>query len=456
VTSSSLAIVEASLFLALLAPLGLLLGLGAMGLLPGRIPERVVGAVTSAAILLSACALVLALVVYLSTDMSPFMLGAHGWFSTPGGTVRFDLLIDGWSLAFALLSVTIAGVVSAFSYRYLHREAGFMRYFTLSAAFVVGMLFIALAGSMELLFAGWEFVGISSALLVAFFHERRAPVANAMRVYATYRVSDAAMLIAAILLHHAVGSGSLSAIVAPGAGPLGQSLSTGEATAIGICLVAAVAGKSALFPFSGWLPRAMEGPTPSSAVFYGALSVHAGCYLLWRASPLVEQSLPMQVLAASAGIATAVYGTLVVRVQTDLKSALSYATLTQIGVIVTEIALGLRTLAFVHLVGHACFRLLQFLSAPNILHDLHTLESYARSSEHAASQDERAGKKSDSRGPGRLYLFCLERGFVDAIVDRWIVSPFLWLARRAQRLDLALAGDRPTLGADESREELER
>jgi NADH-quinone oxidoreductase subunit L len=359
-----------------------------------------------------------------------FSLGA--WFSLGQAVFAFDFLVDGLSLGFTVLSSTVCGVVAAFSFRYLHREHGFNRYFLQYALFVLGITLVALAGSIEVLFVGWELVGISSALLVGFFHERRAPVANALRIFAIYRVSDAAMLSAAVLLHHWAGSGSLSELFL-GWGPAATALAPEQALVISVLLVLAVAGKSALLPFSGWLPRAMEGPTPSSAVYYGALSIHAGCFLLLRAEPLLSQSLVARALAALAGLTTAVYATITARVQTDVKSALSYGSLTQVGLIVVEISVGLTGLAFVHLVGHACFRLLQFLSAPNVLHDLHELEGRVAGPLHTGPR---------RMQPRWLYLAALERGFVDALVDRCVVLPFQRLARRLDRFDRLLCGDR--------------
>src|SRR5205085_9076483 len=131
------------------------------------------------------------------------------------------------------------------------------RYFILYACFVLGIQLVALAGSIEVLFAGWELLGLSSSMLIAFFHERRAPVANAMRVYTIYRVSDASMLVAAVLVHHLVGSGSLSALFRVGAGVAIDTRSSVELTAIAFFFLLAAAGKSGLVPFSGWLPRAM-------------------------------------------------------------------------------------------------------------------------------------------------------------------------------------------------------
>jgi NAD(P)H-quinone oxidoreductase subunit 5 len=201
-------------------------------------------------------------------------------------------------------------------------------------------------------------------------------------------------------------------------------------------LLVAAAGKSALVPFSGWLPRAMEGPTPSSAVYYGSLSIHAGAFLLLRAGPLLEQSLAARVLAGGLGAATAIFSSITTRVQTDVKSSLAYASLTQVGIIVVEIALGWYTIAFLHLAGHACFRLLQFLSAPNVLHDLHGLESAV--GERPAPHGGVLVRALPGRARRWLFLLALERGFLDAILDRIVVEPFLRVTRWMSRLDQAL------------------
>lgn len=427
-----------TVLVALVAPAALLFALGLPALLGRPLGEGSVGVLTKIAMLVSFGAELSALAVYLGRGGTPEVLSYGTWFAAEEGTFRFDFLVDAASLTFATLATGICGVVSAFSLRYLHREPGFHRYFVLFAAFTLGMTLVALAGSVEVLFAGWELLGLSSALLVGFFHDRRAPVVSALRVFAVYRVSDAAMLAAAVLIHHWAGSGSLALLFSDDLG--GEAaLDAGRATVIAVLLIAAVAGKSALLPFSGWLPRAMEGPTPSSAVYYGSLSIHAGCFLLLRAAPLFEHSITARILAGLAGVTTAVYATLTARVQVDVKSSLAYAALTQVGIIVTEIALGLYTLAFVHLVGHACFRLLQFLSAPNVLHDLHELEDAVLAEDDHTPHGE-ATRTASSRGRA-LYLILLERGFVDELLDRVAVRPFRRVAAlldRADRLTCAL------------------
>jgi NAD(P)H-quinone oxidoreductase subunit 5 len=418
------------------SPVLLLMLLGVALLFNRPFPERWTARLAGSAISISCGAMVLALVVHGLTTPGSQLLTYGAWSTSREGGIAIDFLVDRLSLAFAALSAAIAGVVSAFSNRYLHREAGYSRYFVLLATFVTGMLLVALAGNVTVLFVGWEFVGISSALLVAFFHERPAAVSNAFRVVSVYRISDAAMLSAAVLLRHFAGSDSLSLLF--GGAASSGALTTASATIIALLLIVAVAGKSALLPFSSWLPRAMEGPTPSSAVYYGSLSIHAGCFLLLRAAPLLEQAPAARLIAGALGAATALFAGITTRVQSDVKSSLAYASLTQVGIIVVEIAAGWYTLAFIHLAGHACFRLLQFLSAPNVLHDLHGLEDAVGNHAFRVGVGGTLGVVPSDRARRQLFLIALERGFLDTVLDRMVVEPFTRLTGLLTRLDQRL------------------
>ena len=407
--------------------------LGGAAILNRSLPERWTGVLAAGSMMVACAALSVALVVDTATGTGTRLLSYGEWSSSYQGGIAIEFLVDRMSLAFAALSAAIAGIVAAFSNRYLHRESGYNRYFALLAMFVTGMLLVALAGNVEVLFIGWEFVGLSSALLVAFFLERPAPVSNALRVFSVYRISDAALLSAAVLLRHVAGTDSLSLLFG-GTRPASTVDLTGtNATIIAALLIVAVAAKSALLPFSSWLPRAMEGPTPSSAVYYGSLSIHAGCFLLLRSAPLLERAIAARLLAGALGAATAIFAGITTRVQSDVKSSLAYASLTQVGIIVVEISIGWYVVAFVHLVGHACFRLLQFLSAPNVLHDLHGIED-AIGDRPSPSRGYLEATTSD-RVHRRLFLIALERGFLDNILDRIVVEPFMRIARRLTRLD---------------------
>jgi NAD(P)H-quinone oxidoreductase subunit 5 len=205
-----------------------------------------------------------------------------------------------------------------------------------------------------------------------------------------------------------------------------------QALAVGSLLLVAAAGKSGLVPFSGWLPRAMEGPTPSSAVFYGSLSVHLGAFLLLRVSPILELSPWLGALTVLLGLATALLGTLCGRVQSDIKSALAFASLTQVGIIVAEIGIGLRYIPLIHIIGHACLRTLQLLRAPTLLHDYRSLEN-AIGSRLPSSNRSAWDRWISPRGRIGVYRFALERGYLDAILSNYIVRPFLLVFRACDR-----------------------
>ena len=198
-------------------------------------------------------------------------------------------------------------------------------------------------------------------------------------------------------------------------------------------LVVAAAGKSALVPFSGWLPRAMEGPTPSSAVFYGALSVHLGAFLLLRVSSLLDTSFLLCVVIVALGLSTAIFANLAGRVQTDIKAALSFASLSQVGIIVAEIGLGFRYVALVHILGHACLRTLQFVRAPSLLQDYHTIENaIGRHLRRAGAVRE---PRAERRDLSWLYKKSLERAYLDRALMQYVVAPFARFFRWCDSLE---------------------
>jgi NAD(P)H-quinone oxidoreductase subunit 5 len=316
----------------------------------------------------------------------------------------------------------------------LHRERGFHRFFVLYALFLLGMVVASLAGTIETLFAGWELVGLSSALLVAYFQERPAPARNGLWVWVVYRFSDAALLLAAVAMHHLRGEGDFDQILGTDPWPLGRATITShQAFIVGLLMLVAAAGKSALVPFSGWLPRAMEGPTPSSAVFYGALSVHLGAFLLLRIGPILDESPALRGIVLALGLVTVAYAYLAGSVQTDIKSALAYASLTQVAIIVVEIGLGFRYVALIHLLGHACLRTLQFLRAPTLLHDYHTLENAI--GEHLPKTRLPWVRPATNRAAGWLYRLALEQGYLDTILLEYVVRPFVRAFQWCDRLE---------------------
>ncbi len=416
------------------SPLVLTIILGLSSLFDRKLTEEGTTRCVFATIIsgLLASVAILASMLFRGTRHIAINLG--NWVVIPHYHFSIKLVFDRLSIPFAILSFVLSGTIGAFAIKYMHRESGFNRFFVLYALFVLGMIVTSLAGTIETLFTGWELVGLSSALLVVFFQERRSPARNGLWIWAIYRVSDAALLLAAVAMHHLSGEGDFDQLLGAGSWPYeSPTVSTTQALVVGSLLLVAAAGKSALVPFSGWLPRAMEGPTPSSAVFYGALSVHLGAFLLLRTSPLLERSTLLAAAVVAIGLATAAYAYIAGSVQTDIKAALSFASLSQVGVIVAEIGLGFRYVALVHILGHASVRTLQFVRAPSLLLDYHTLENAI--GDHLPRSKAPWGRFGSESRREWLYRWALERGYLDAILREYVVGPFVRALRWCDALE---------------------
>jgi NAD(P)H-quinone oxidoreductase subunit 5 len=416
---------QATLVFVVLAP-GVVFATFALLWLLGWVPsEGMVSRITG--LTFYGCIFGLSVIVWtLVSTRAPSVTVTFGnWFAVHDYHFPLVLLADRLSLPFLGLTVVLSGLIGRFSATYLHRERGFLRFFLLLHLFAFGSLLAFAAGSFDLLVAGWEMVGITSVLLIAFFQQRAAPVENALRVFAVYRACDIGLLLGVFAINHWAGTtlfaGGLPAL-------------TGTQTSI-VCLLllVAAAGKAAQVPFSGWLPRAMEGPTPSSAIFYGAISIHAGAYLLLRVQPMLAQSPLASALVIVIGGVTAIHGTIVGRASADAKTSLAYASLTQVGVVFVEIGLGWKWIAVVHILGHATVRTLQFLRAPSMLHDYHQM--------HSAIGDEisSTGVHLDNLLPETvqlwLYRWAMDRGHLDTILDRFVIHPLIGLSNIFTKID---------------------
>jgi NAD(P)H-quinone oxidoreductase subunit 5 len=239
---------------------------------------------------------------------------------------------------------------------------------------------------------------------------------------------------AALMMHHMTDQGEFLRMLSQQPWPQGQThMDAWTSLTVGMLLLVAASGKSGLIPFSGWLPRAMEGPTPSSAVFYGALSIHLGAYLLLRLGPVFSESVLLRVLMFGLGACTAIFAAMTSRVQTDVKSALAYSSVCQVGIIVMEIALGLWYLALVHIIGHAFLRSLQLLRAPTLLRDYRTLEN-AIGGRLANGQPMWVSGLGKNRQV-QWYRFALERGYMDSMIDHLMLKPFCRLFKTFERIE---------------------
>lgn len=417
---------QAALLFVVLAP-GVVFGILASLWLLGWTPtERVLSWITG--LTFSACAFGIAELAWTVASWN----GAAGvvvtfgnWFAVENYHFPLVLMADRLALPFLGLAVVLSALIAQFSATYLHREPGFLRFFLLLHLFTFGSCLAFAAGSFDLLAAGWEIVGITSVLLIGFFQLRPAPVENGLRVFGVYRACDIGLLVGIFAMHHWAGTAAFV-----GRFPL---LTGARATVVCLLLLLAASGKAAQVPFSGWLPRAMEGPTPSSAIFYGAISIHAGAYLLLRAQPLLARSTLASALVILIGAATALHGTIVGRASADAKTSLAYATLTQVGLVFIEIGLGWRWIAVAHILGHATLRTLQFLRAPSMLHDYHQMHS-AMGGEISST-----GKQIEELLPERfqlwLYRWAFDRGHLDTILDRWVIAPLLQASTYLGKLD---------------------
>lgn len=315
--------------------------------------------------------------VAMSTLLSLTLLGAdiagHNtgalnlglWLASDKLNIAVNFITTGTNVRLAALFSVLLMLVIQFSINYMHREAGFHRFFALLCLFSSAMFLLVLSGNAVGTFIGWEIAGVCSYLLVAYAYDRQQATRNATRVIVTNRIGDAAFIIGSGLCFIWTGSVNwldLNAVA-------GQ-LDFGEATGIALCFSVAAFAKSAQLPFTPWLARALEGPTPSSAVFYGAVMVHSGIFLIILIHPVIDQSVFVMIMLASVGLLTAFYGFFVGLTQTDIKSSLAFATTGQLGLMFFECGLGYWQLAEFHLCAHAIVRCYLYLTAPSLLHNI--------------------------------------------------------------------------------------
>lgn len=279
-----------------------------------------------------------------------------------------DFYYDALTALFLVISGLLSWVIARFSQTYLHRESGFKRFYNHFLLFYTGLNLLFISGNYETFFLGWEIVGITSFLLIAFYRERYLPVRNAMKVLSFYRLGDVALMGAIWFSHHLFETNIQFDILNDSSSMLRVLHEhPSQLLLVGGLLIAAAAVKSAQFPFSSWLPRAMEGPTVSSALFYGALSVHLGVFLLLRTFPLWSGILSLRVLLVFIGALSMLLGYTTSSVQSSAKPQLAYAILTQLGIMFIEIGFGFVGLAMWHMAAHMVLRMYQLLVSPSVM-----------------------------------------------------------------------------------------
>ena len=346
-------------------------------------------------------------------------------YQTAHFVFAIHLFYDEVTVVFSIVGAVLFFLVATFSKYYMHRDEGFKRFFNTILLFGAAYNFIILAGNFETLFIGWEIKGICSFILIAFYRNRYLPVKNAFKAVSNYRLSDVALMLAMWMMHHLTHQNITFA-------QLGEAkemaITTGQAgmAIFIVCMIILPATiKSAQFPFTSWLPRAMEGPTASSAIFYGSLSVHIGVFLLLRTHPFWEDMWWAKITIIVIGALTALVGTMIARVQPTVKTQIAYSSAAQIGLMFIEVALGFHWLVLLHFTGNAFLRTYQLLVSPSVLNYLvhHQIFHYVLPTQ-----------KTISKLKASFYMLSIKEWNLDTIMFTYVWSPFKWLGKQFQFL----------------------
>ncbi|WP_447973712.1 NADH-quinone oxidoreductase subunit L [Nitrospira sp. Kam-Ns4a] len=290
----------------------------------------------------------------------------YKWIFGGDLTVNLAFLIDPLTCIMVLVVTGVGFLIHVYSVGYMHGEAGFTRFFTYMNLFMVSMLLLVMGSNYLVLFIGWEGVGLCSYLLIGYYYDRVSAAKAATKAFVVNRIGDAGFLLAIFLVFVNFKTLDYSQVFAQA----GQ-LSTGMATAIALCLLVGAVGKSAQVPLYTWLPDAMEGPTPVSALIHAATMVTAGVYMVVRNHVLYDLAPVAMTTVAWVGGFTALFAATIGLVQTDIKRVLAYSTVSQLGYMFLGCGIGAYAAAIFHLVTHAFFKALLFLSAGSVIHALH-------------------------------------------------------------------------------------
>ncbi len=353
-------------------------------------------------------------------------------YETDDYSFFIDFYFDKITATYMMVGAILTFLVTIYSRYYMHRESGYKRFFNTILFFYLGYTIAVFSGNIETLFIGWEILGISSFLLIAFYRDRYLPVKNAVKVFSIYRVGDIGLILAMWMSHH-LWHENITFLKLNNYELVNTQLQshTWIGVMISLAILISAAAKSAQFPFSSWLPRAMEGPTPSSAIFYGSLSVHLGVFILLRTFPFWEHQLSVRIIIALLGLVTSAMAAGIARVQSSVKSQIAYASISQIGLIFIEVAAGFETLALFHFAGNAFLRTYQLLVSPSVVSYL-IREQFYNFKPRAETIEDSLPKKIEYS----FYLLCLKEWNLDSLMYRYLWNPLKWLGRRLDFLTL--------------------
>jgi NADH:ubiquinone oxidoreductase subunit 5 (subunit L)/multisubunit Na+/H+ antiporter MnhA subunit len=346
-------------------------------------------------------------------------------YQTDHFVFAFELYYDEITAVFSVVGAFLFFLVATFSKYYMHRDQGYKRFFNTILFFAAGYNFIILSGNFETLFIGWEIKGVCSFLLIAFYRNRYLPVKNAFKAISYYRTSDVALMLCMWMMHHLTHQNITFSKLGEAKNLAVESGDTGMAVFIVCMMILPAAIKSAQFPFTSWLPRAMEGPTASSAIFYGSLSVHIGVFLLLRTHPFWEDMLWAKIIIITIGAITAIVATLIARVQPTVKTQIAYSSAAQIGLMFIEIAIGWHWLVLIHFAGNAFLRTYQLLVSPSVLNYLVHHQYF-----HYTPPEQ----KPVSKLKISLYMLGIKEWNLDSMMFTYLWNPFKWVGKQVQFL----------------------
>lgn len=334
--------------------------------------------------------------------------------------IFLDFYFDKITAVFGIVGAVLAFLVAVFSRFYIHRDGGFKRFMNNILMFFVAYNLVVFSGNFETLFTGWEILGICSFLLIGFYRDRYLPVRNSLKVISVYRLGDICLILAMWLSHH-LWHENITFIMMNDSVAVASLIQEHylHVALIGVLIVIAAAVKSAQLPFSSWLPRAMEGPTTSSAIFYGSLSVHLGVFLLLRTYPFWESIQAIKIIIIVIGFLTAIIGSSIAKVQSTVKTQIAYSSITQIGLIFIEVALGWHEVALIHFTANAFLRTYQLLVSPSVLgymiHDMFF---------KFMPKKQVVGNSFFSKLKNTVYVLSVKEWNLDFMLHRYLWSPF--------------------------------
>jgi NADH-quinone oxidoreductase subunit L len=342
----------------------------AIALLGNRIDRYAAGLLASGATLFSFICTLAVFLDLLGREPEERSELSTAWTWLTAGDLRIgaEILIDPLSVFMMLVVSGVGFLILTYAIGYMHGDEEERRYHAYKALFVFSMLLLVMAGNLLLLLAGWGLVGLSSYLLINYWHQRRAPVEAGKKAFVMNAVGDATFVLALFILVQQVGSLDFPTVFGEAPEALGEGSTLAVLVALG--LLGGAVAKSAQVPLHTWLPDAMEGPTPVSALIHAATMVTAGVYLIARTSPLFELAVDVQELAGVLGAVTLLMAGLIALVQTDIKRVIAYSTMSQIGYMFVAVGLGAYGAGMFHLMTHAFFKALLFMAAGVVIHAL--------------------------------------------------------------------------------------